>query len=144
MSYEGLVRLEVVKKCHSCQIFSQKMRGHPSPMFSVICVGPFTEWVIDFTTCHPDSARGHRYIIVVVDYFTKWIVAMLAFSNEGETYVLFIFNKIILKDIVTDHGSHFQNKMMTELTSKLGFKKEHSSPYYPQENGQVEDVNKSL
>jgi hypothetical protein len=62
---------------------------------------------------------------------------------------LFIFNQIVArfgipKEIVTDHGSHFQNKMMTELTSKLGFKKEHLSPYYPQENGQVEVVNKSL
>jgi transposase InsO family protein len=40
--------------------------------------------------------------------------------------------------------SHFQNKMLTELTSKLGFRQEHSSPYYPQANGQVEAVNKSL
>jgi transposase InsO family protein len=50
----------------------------------------------------------------------------------------------IPKEIVTDHGSHFQNEMMTELASKLGFKHDHSSPYYPQENGQVEVVNKSL
>jgi transposase InsO family protein len=62
---------------------------------------------------------------------------------------LFIFNQIVArfgipKEIVTDHGSHFQNKMMIELTSKLGFKQEHSSPYYPQENGQVEAMNKSL
>jgi transposase InsO family protein len=71
------------------------------------------------------------------------------FSNDGEIATLFIFNQIIArfsipKEIVTNHGSHFQNKMMTELMSKLGFKKEHSSPYYPQENGQVEVVNKSL
>jgi hypothetical protein len=73
---------------------------------------------------------------VVVDYFTKWVEAMPTFSNDGEMTALFIFNQIvarfgILKEIVTDHGSHFQNKMMSELTSKLGFKKEHSSPYYP-------------
>jgi transposase InsO family protein len=34
--------------------------------------------------------------------------------------------------------------MMSELASKLGFRKEHSSPYYPQDNGQVEAMNKSL
>jgi hypothetical protein len=43
-----------------------------------------------------------------------------------------------------DHGSHFRNKMMFELTSKPGFKKEHMSYYYPRENGRVEAVNKSL
>ena len=45
---------------------------------------------------------------------------------------------------MTDHGSHFQNTMMTELSINLGFKQEHSLPYYPQENEQVEVVNKSL
>ena len=46
--------------------------------------------------------------------------------------------------IVTNHGSHFQNRMMTELTTMLGFRQEHSSSFYPQENGQVEAVNKTL
>ena len=61
----------------------------------------------------------------------------------------FVFNQIItrfgiLKDLVTDHGSHFQNRMMEELASNLGYKQEHSSSYYPPVNGQVEAVNKSL
>jgi hypothetical protein len=98
---------------------------------------------------HPASARGHRYIIVPVDYFTKWVEVMPTFNNDGETTTLFIFNQIVArfgipKDIFTDHGSHFQNKMMYELTSNPGLRQEHSSPYYPQANVQVEDVNKSL
>ena len=68
---------------------------------------------------------------------------------DGEKAAHFIFNQIIThlgisKDLVTDHGSHFQNRMMEELASKLGYKQEHSSSYYPQANGQVEVVNKSL
>jgi hypothetical protein len=118
-------------------------------MFPFIVVGPFTKWGIYFTTCHPVSSKGHRYIIVAIEYFTKWVKAMKTFNNDGETTNLFIFNQIvarfgILKDIVTDHGSHFQNKMMSELKLNLGLRKEHSSPYYPQVNGQVEAVNKSL
>ena len=50
----------------------------------------------------------------------------------------------IPKQIVTDHGIHFQNKMMTELATMLGFKQDHSSLFYPQANGQVEFVNKTL
>jgi transposase InsO family protein len=74
---------------------------------------------------------------------------MPTFKDDGETATLFLFNQIIanfgiLREIVTDHGSHFQNQMMTELTSNLGLWKENSSPYYPQANGQVEDVNKTL
>jgi transposase InsO family protein len=74
---------------------------------------------------------------------------MPTFKDDGETAALFLFNQIIARfvvarDIVTDHGIHFQNQMMTELTSKLGLWQEHSSPYYPQANGQVEAVNKTL
>jgi hypothetical protein len=90
-------------------------------MFPVIDVVPFTKWEIDFTTCHLDSAKGHCYIIVAVDYFTKWVEAMPTFNNDGETMTLFIFNQIVArldipKEIVTEYGSHFQNKMMSELT----------------------------
>jgi hypothetical protein len=113
--------VESDKKCHPCQIFSWKMRAHPSPMFPIIVVGTFTKWGIDFTTCHPASSRGNLYIIVAVEYFKKWVKAMPMFNNGGEITTLFIFNQIvarfnILKEIFTDHGSHFQNKMMSELT----------------------------
>jgi hypothetical protein len=141
--------VESVKKCHPCQIFSQKMRAHPAPMFPCHYLGPFTKWGIDYTTCNPPSTRGHHYIIVAVDYFTKWVEAMPTFKDDGETTTLFLFNQIIARfdiprEIVIDHDSHFQNKMMTELTSKLGLRQENSSPYYPQVNGQVEAMNKSL
>ena len=74
---------------------------------------------------------------------------MPTFKAYGETTSYFVFNQIIThfsipKDIVTDHGSHFQNSMTTELTTMLGFKKDHSSSFYPQVNGQVEAMNKTL
>jgi hypothetical protein len=79
----------------------------------------------------------------------KWVETMPMFKDDGETKTLFLFNQIIARfsiprEIVFDHGSHFQNKMMSELMSNLGLRKEHLSPYYPQVNGQVEVVNKSL
>jgi hypothetical protein len=60
-----------------------------------------------------------------------------------------MFNHIIARfrfpqAIVTDHGSHFQNQMMGELGTKLGFCHENSSLYYPQKTGQVEAINKVM
>jgi hypothetical protein len=97
------------------------MWAHPTPMFLVIVVGPFIKWGINFTTCHPTYSRGHRYIIVVVNYFTKWVKYMPTFNNDRETTALFVFNQIVSrfdipKEIVIDHGSHLQNKMMAKLT----------------------------
>ena len=100
-------------------------------------------------TCNPHSAEGHAYIILAVDYFTKWAKAMPTFSADGKTAATFVFNHIISRfavpqAIIIDHGSHFRNVMMTELTDQLGLRHDSSTPYYPQSNGMVEAINKVL
>ena len=78
----------------------------------------------------------NQLIIVVVYYFTKWEKAMPTIKYDGNMTTFFVFNQIISrfwtpKDIVTNHGSHFWNEMMKELASKLGFKNDNYSSYYP-------------
>ena len=68
--------ITAIKKCHPCQIFSRKMCAHPAPPHPVVSVIPFAKWSIDFTTCNPSSAASHHYIIVAMDYFTKWAEVM--------------------------------------------------------------------
>jgi hypothetical protein len=85
----------VVQKCHAFQTYNQKIRSHPTPLHPVVSVGPFAKWGIDFMTCHPHSVEGHGYIIVAVDYFTKWAEAIPTLYSTGKTAVLFIFNHII-------------------------------------------------
>ena len=68
--------------------------------------------------------------------------AIPTYAEGGKTSAVFFFNDIITRfgvpqSIVIDHGSHFQNRMMSELGDKLGFHHENSTPYYPQANGQV-------
>lgn len=99
-------------------------------------------------TCNPHSAGGNSYIIVDVDYITKWAEAMPTL-DDGKTITQFLFNHVISRfgvpqAIVIDHGSHFRHYMVVELTSKLGLRHDNSMPYYPQANGQVEAVNKVL
>eukprot|EP00253_Pinus_taeda_P015636 PITA_15636 len=132
--------VEAVKRCHPCQVYTWKMRTHPAPLFPIVTISPFTKWGIDFMTCHLPSAANHKYIIMVVDYFTKWAEAMPTYKNDSEIATLFLFNQIISRfgiprEIFTDHGSHFQNQLMSKLALKLGFQQENSSPYYPQANG---------
>jgi transposase InsO family protein len=86
---------------------------------------------------------------MVVDYFTKWFESMPTFNNTADTATHFFFNHIITRfgvplQLVSDHGKHFENDIFLELSSRLGFSHEFSSPYYSQSKGQVEDVNKIL
>ena len=107
------------------------------------------KWGIDFMHCKPTSVGGHGYIIVAMDYFTKWDETMPTYVEDRKIVSLFIFNHIITRFIVpqanvTHHVSHFQNKMISELSSKLGFHHDNSTPYYLKANGQVEAINKLL
>ena len=70
--------------------------------------------------CNPTSAGGNHHIIVAIDYFTKWAEAMPTVKSDGETAAHFVFNQIITrfgisKELVTDHSSHFQNRMIKKL-----------------------------
>eukprot|EP00253_Pinus_taeda_P013889 PITA_13889 len=114
----------------------------PAPLHPVVVVGPFSKWGIDFMTCNPTSAGWHGYIIVTVDYFTKWAEAMPTLNNNGKTTALFFFNHVVSRfgvphAIVTDHGLHFRSHMMVELATKLGLSHDNSTPYYPQANRQL-------
>eukprot|EP00253_Pinus_taeda_P022279 PITA_22279 len=131
--------ITAIQKCHNCQIFYRKMRAPPAPLHPIIVIGPFSKWGLDFITCNLHSAGGHVYIILAIDYFTKWAEAMPTFSTDDKTAAIFIFNHIIARFgvpqvIITDHGSHFRNIMMTELTDQLGLRHDSSTPYYPQRN----------
>eukprot|EP00253_Pinus_taeda_P025532 PITA_25532 len=125
------------------------MRSPPAHLHPIITVGPFSKWGIDYMTCNPRSAGGHGYIIVAVDYFTKWAKAMPTYSTDGKTVAQFLFNHVISRfsvsqAIVIYHGSHFRDYMMVELTFALGLRHDGSTPYYPQADDQVEAVNKVL
>jgi transposase InsO family protein len=74
---------------------------------------------------------------------------MSTFNNTADTTTHFFFNHVITHfgiplQLVSDHGKNFENDIFTEISSKLAFSHDFSSPYYPQSNGQVEVVNKFL
>ena len=114
------------------RLFARNMHSCPAPLHPIITVGLFTKCGLDFMDCNPASTGGHHHFIVAIDYFMKWAEAMPIVKSDGETAAHFVFNHIITrfgipKELVTDHGLHFQNRMMEELASKLGYKQEHSS-----------------
>jgi hypothetical protein len=86
-----------VQKCHACQTYNNKIRSHLAPLYPIVFIGPFAKWGIDFITRNPRSVKGHGYIIVAMDYFTKWVKAMPTFDNTRKTAALFIFNHIITR-----------------------------------------------
>lgn len=84
-----------VQKCHAYKIYNRKQHTPPTALHPIITIKPFAKWGIDIMTCKPRSSREHGYIIVPIDYFTKWAEAMPTCDSEGKTATQFIFNHII-------------------------------------------------
>ncbi|MCI41464.1 hypothetical protein A2U01_0062697, partial [Trifolium medium] len=90
----------------------------------------------------PKAFNGHRFILVVIDYFTKWVEAASYANVTKQAVVRFIKNHIICRygipnKIIADNGTNLNNKMMVELCEEFKIEHHNSSPYRPQRNGAV-------
>lgn len=70
-----------VRECHLCQIYQDKINQPPAPMHNITSPWPFSMWGIDITgMIHPKASNLHRFVLMGIDYFTKW-VEVASFSN---------------------------------------------------------------
>ena len=84
--------VDVVKRCHPFQVFARNIHSCSAPLHPFITVGPFTKLGIVFMDCNPASTGGHHHIIVVVDYFMKWVEAIPTIKFDDEITAHFIFH----------------------------------------------------
>ena len=92
---------------------------------------------------------GNLYILMGVDYISKWVEVVACKSNDHKVVLKFLKENIfsrfdILRAIISDGGSHFCNKPFSTLLQKYGVRLKESTPYYPQKNGQVELENREI
>ena len=102
----------------------------------------FDCWGIDFMGPFPPSF-GFVYILVAVDYVSKWIEAMSCRNNDSKTVVKFLRENILSRfgipqAIISDGGKHFCNKSFEPLMKKYGITHKIATPYHSQKNCQVE------
>ncbi|CAN6712131.1 unnamed protein product [Malus baccata var. baccata] len=136
--------------CEECQRHGPLQHVPSVPLNPVVKPWPFRGWVMDFIgQIYSAFSKGHTFIIVATDYFTKWVEASAVKSITSAAVKNFIETKILHRygvpeTIVTDRGPSFISKEVEEFASKYQIKMIQSSPYYPQSNGQAEASNKIL
>ena len=138
---------EYVRSCDSCQRRGKPKKHeelHPIPVQA-----PFYQIGIDFVGPLPITSKGNKYIIVAIDYFTKWPEAKAVPEATADQVALFLYEDIICRHgcpvkILSDRGTHFNNQMIKELMEKFKIKHLLSTPYHPQTNGLVERFNRTL
>ncbi|WJX27586.1 hypothetical protein P8452_16393 [Trifolium repens] len=142
--------IEFAKSCQECQRHAGIQHVPASELHSVIKPWPFRGWALDLIgEIRPASSKNQRFILVGIDYFTKWIEAVALPKVDQETVISFIQNHIIYRfglpeTITTDQGTVFVGQKMQNFANEAGFKLLTSTPYYAQANGQVEAANKII
>ncbi len=110
---------------------------------------PFSAWGIDIMgKITPKATRGYEYILVAIDYFTKWVEAEAYTVLRAKHVAKFIETHIICRygvphEVISDNGLHFQGEVQ-DVFEKYSIKHHKSSPYRPQTNGAVEAANKNV
>ncbi|VFQ59783.1 unnamed protein product [Cuscuta campestris] len=140
---------EFVRKCKVCQEF-QKVPGKPSTNYTPISTAiPFARWGVDLVGALPRGTGNVRYVIVAIDYFTKWVEAAPLASITGAQCQKFLAKQVICrfgvpKHVITDNGTQFESKPFNDFLESWGIKHSYASVGYPQTNGQVENANRTI
>ncbi|UYV72261.1 hypothetical protein LAZ67_9002385 [Cordylochernes scorpioides] len=110
---------------------------------------PFERIAIDIMGQLPRSDKGNRYILVAMDYFTKWPEAFPLADQEAETVAETLISQFFSRfgvpmQIHTDQGRNFESRLFAQMCKLLGSHKTRTTPLHPQSDGMVEKFNRTL
>ena len=110
---------------------------------------PFAQWGLDIIGPFPRATRNRRFVLVAVDYFTKWAEAEALANIRDVDTKKFVWRNIVTnfgvpESLVSDNGLQFDSKTFCKFCSDLDIKNKYSTLAYPQNNGQAKATNKAI
>ncbi|XP_022007415.1 uncharacterized protein LOC110906616 [Helianthus annuus] len=125
--HEGLTgvedALEIVRTCDACQWTDNISSKNEMPQNPIQILEIFDVWGIDFMGPFLSSS-GNRYILVAIDYVSKWVKAQALPTNDARVVVKFLkklFTRFVIpKAFISDRGSHFCNAAMEKVLERYG------------------------
>ncbi|GJV16221.1 reverse transcriptase domain-containing protein [Tanacetum coccineum] len=139
----GQEAVDILTACHSGPTRGHYGANYTAKKFvkSLTCGG------IDFMGPF-SSARGNKYILVAVDYLSKWVEVKALPTNDARVVCKFLKSLFAHfgapRAIISDRGTHFCNDLFAKVMLKYGVTHRLSTAYHPQTSGQVEVSNRGL
>ncbi|KAI3698001.1 hypothetical protein L6452_31110 [Arctium lappa] len=139
---------EFVKKCDQCQRMGNLSQRNEMPLNNILEVELFDVWGIDFMGPFPMSFNN-QYILVAVDYVSKWVEAKACPRNDAKTVIDFLHKNIFVRfgtprALISDEGTHFVNRMLSIVLDKYNIQHRVATAYHPQTNGLAELSNREI
>ena len=138
------------RSCYSCQKVSPKGKLKPAPLDKMPIISePFSRVAIDIVgPFSPASSRGHKYILTLIDYATRYPEAVPLKNIDTISVaeaLMDIFSRVgVPYEILSDNGTQFKSDLMAEIHRLLSIKALYTSPYHAACNGLVERLNGTL
>ena len=140
---------DYVKVCDQCQRFSNVPRQPLEYLTPMMAPWPFAQWGLDILGPFPVGIRHMKFLVVGIDYFTKWVEAEPLANITQQNVKNFVWKNIVCrfgvpKVLLSDNGRQFDNTLFRDFCAHFGIQNHYSSPAHPQANGQAEVANRSL
>ena len=128
--------------CKNCQMVGSISKRNMMPLNPILIIEIFDCWGIDFMGIFP-SSFGFVYILVAVNYVSKWIEAIHCRHNDHKIMIRFLKENLLNKfgiprAIINDGGNHFCNKPFESLMKKYRITHKVATPYHSKTSGQAE------
>ena len=138
-----------IHTCQQCARKKQPKNPIQADLQSIPIGGPMEMLAMDFVGPLPTSNKGNKYILVMADYYTKWVEAFPLPDQRAESVAKVLVQEVICRYgvpaiIHSDRGANFEGRVMQEVCKLLGMKKTRTTSYHPQCDGLVERMNKTL
>ncbi|KAL2235239.1 UNVERIFIED_CONTAM: Gag-Pol polyprotein [Sesamum indicum] len=140
---------EFVRRCEKCQRYASQIHTPAVPMTPILITCPFDQWDIDILGPFPLARAQKKFVIVAVEYFSKW-VEVEAVSKISEREVInFIWKNIVCRFgiprvLISDNGTQFQGRQITSWLQELKIQQNFTAIGHPQANGQTEVTNRTI
>ena len=150
--YWATSKKDVERWCASCKVCVARKGpiGKGKSPLEIYNVGaPFERIQVDILGPLPVSSSGNKYLLVVVDCFTKWPEAIPLKNKRASTIARSLVDQVFSRhgiplELHTDQGRNFECSLFKEMSLLLGMKKTRTTPLHPQSDGQVERQHRTI
>ncbi|GJW15048.1 reverse transcriptase domain-containing protein [Tanacetum coccineum] len=130
----------LIRACQDCQVHRPVPRNPQQKLTPITSSWPFYKWGIDIAEPFSKGPGKVKFLIVAIDYFTKWIEAKPVATITGNQVKKFVWDNIVCRfglpgEIISDNGKQFRDNPFKDWCEKLCIRQRFASAKHPQANG---------
>ncbi|GKF02656.1 reverse transcriptase domain-containing protein, partial [Tanacetum coccineum] len=140
---------KMIRECQDCQVHRPVPRNPQQKLTPITSPWPFYKWWIDIAGPFREGPGIVKFLIVAIDYFTKWIKAKPVATIIGNQVKKSVWDSIVCRfglprEIISDNKKQFRDNPFKNWCEKLCIRQHFASVKHPQANGLVERANRRL